>query len=322
MFVHEERDFDALLGIVATKLGLSRGLVEKDYWVTHTLWALHRQGLEVWFKGGTSLSKGFRLIQRFSEDLDLKIEPGTFAALPAVTDWRREGTKVVQGRKDYFQALGTALDVPGARIVLEPCEPKHTWRHANLRVEYPVRHGADLPGVMSPFVLLEVGSARVTPSVACDMTSFVHDELSAQHQLSDFEDNRPTGVRCVHPLVTLLEKLDAMQKRVPNHAAAAATFVRHFEDAAQIILAQETLPPLDEYGSIQALVDEMVAEKQLIAAPNAGHPSFALDPGTRTDEIRDAHAAIAPMFWGPRMSLEKACAIIRTWLTETLRTRA
>lgn len=72
-FVHEDADFPALLNIVARERGIVAALVEKDYWVTHTLWALHRTGLEVWFKGGTSLSKGFGLIQRFSEDLDLMI---------------------------------------------------------------------------------------------------------------------------------------------------------------------------------------------------------------------------------------------------------
>ena len=40
--------------------------------MTHTLWALRAAGFEIWFKGGTSLSKGFALIERFSEDLDLK----------------------------------------------------------------------------------------------------------------------------------------------------------------------------------------------------------------------------------------------------------
>lgn len=68
-FVHEDPDFRELLGIVARDTGIAAALVEKDYWVTHTLWALHETGLELWFKGGTSLSKGFGLIQRFSEDL-------------------------------------------------------------------------------------------------------------------------------------------------------------------------------------------------------------------------------------------------------------
>ena len=40
-FIHQDRDFVDLLRIVARDQGLSPGLVEKDYWVTHTLWALH-----------------------------------------------------------------------------------------------------------------------------------------------------------------------------------------------------------------------------------------------------------------------------------------
>ena len=40
-FVHDDPDFDGLLQIVANNRGLGVALVEKDYWVTHTLWALH-----------------------------------------------------------------------------------------------------------------------------------------------------------------------------------------------------------------------------------------------------------------------------------------
>ena len=62
-FVHEDAEFDDVLRIVAGRRGLAIGLVEKDYWVTHALWALHAEGFDVWFKGGTSLSKGFGLIE-------------------------------------------------------------------------------------------------------------------------------------------------------------------------------------------------------------------------------------------------------------------
>lgn len=73
-FVHEDPGFDDLLQIVAGERGFSRGIIEKDYWAIHSLWHLQMAGFDVWFKGGTSLSKGFRLIERFSEDLDLKID--------------------------------------------------------------------------------------------------------------------------------------------------------------------------------------------------------------------------------------------------------
>ena len=36
-FVHEDPEFEQLLGIVARGAGISEALIEKDYWVTHTL---------------------------------------------------------------------------------------------------------------------------------------------------------------------------------------------------------------------------------------------------------------------------------------------
>ncbi len=63
-FVHDHTEFDALLSVVSDRRGVGVALVEKDYWVTHTLWALEENGLRIWFKGGTSLSKGFGLIEQ------------------------------------------------------------------------------------------------------------------------------------------------------------------------------------------------------------------------------------------------------------------
>ena len=58
------------------RLGLSAGSVEKDLWVCWTPRALFRlasSGPHLTFKGGTSLSKGWKLIDRFSEDIDIVI---------------------------------------------------------------------------------------------------------------------------------------------------------------------------------------------------------------------------------------------------------
>lgn len=66
-FVHENpEEFTDLVQIIVGETGMGRSIIEKDYWVTHTLWALSVSGLDVWFKGGTSLSKGFGLIERRS----------------------------------------------------------------------------------------------------------------------------------------------------------------------------------------------------------------------------------------------------------------
>ena len=92
-FVHDAPELDNLLCIVACETRIAPGLVEKDYWGTHTLWALHHAGIDVWFKGGTSLSKGFGLIERFSEDLDLKLMPGSVSSLPLVSSWKSAGVR-------------------------------------------------------------------------------------------------------------------------------------------------------------------------------------------------------------------------------------
>lgn len=69
-FLHDRRDFDQLLAVIADERGLDPMLVEKDYWIMHCLWGLQAQGFQFELKGGTSLSKGFGVIHRFSEDID------------------------------------------------------------------------------------------------------------------------------------------------------------------------------------------------------------------------------------------------------------
>ena len=317
-YPHEARDFADLVAVVAGRRRLAPALVEKDYWVTHVLWGLHRLGLEIWFKGGTSLSKGFGLIERFSEDLDLKVEPGNGSALDRVKSWKSEGTRAVKDRQAYFDALLHRLRIPGVVVTPDPTFEDRSNRSAQFRVSYTGTHLSGLADVMRPFVLLEIGDARVTPYVQRDMTSFIHEELDELGQLHLFEDNRPKAVRCVHPLVTLIEKLDALHRRVPRADVAPATFVRHFEDAARIIAAEGDLPELDGYESPRALADEMLAQRQVALRPEASDVAFKPNTGARFADIRRAHLAIAPMFWGPRTGIEEACSAIREWIRKRL----
>ncbi len=79
MNLHEDEEvFAELVAITAETIGLPQVYVEKDYWVTKALKHLaeSRHVSEVVFKGGTSLSKAYRLIDRFSEDIDLAVLAG------------------------------------------------------------------------------------------------------------------------------------------------------------------------------------------------------------------------------------------------------
>src|SRR5947207_14243864 len=75
-FLHQRHDFKALVETVADSEKINDpALVEKDYWIMHAVFGLRQLGLTFELKGCTSLSKGFQVIHRFSEDIDVRIEP-------------------------------------------------------------------------------------------------------------------------------------------------------------------------------------------------------------------------------------------------------
>ena len=311
-FVHQDAEFRQLVQIVSRSTGIAAALIEKDYWVTHTLWAIHQTGLDIWFKGGTSLSKGFGLIQRFSEDLDLMVQHGKFSGLPEVTNWTSVNKGPVAKRRAFYDALAAALVVPDASVEQDATRVDKQARSADYLARYPGALLAELGPALSPFVRLEVGRARVVPHVQKSLTSFVHAHLEKQGMLADYVDNRPMEVRCVHPLVTLFEKLDALARRYNRDDMEPDSFIRHYEDAAQIIREENKLPEMEMAAA--ALANDMLEQKDIAALPHADEPALSLDNPEKRVAVYNAYAKIAPMYWGPRIPLDEACETIRTWL--------
>ena len=102
-----------LVESLAEDLGTLPGLIEKDWHVVRALGviaAVDRAGMMPAFSGGTSLSKGWELIKRFSEDIDFKVgEPAASSASRA----RRERTA-------YRERVLAALTGSGFEIIGEP----------------------------------------------------------------------------------------------------------------------------------------------------------------------------------------------------------
>lgn len=76
MHLHENvEDFKDLILLTSEKLNLDPMLIEKDYWITHSLYHLSKSEYKhkVVFKGGTSLTKCYRDLRRFSEDIDIAL---------------------------------------------------------------------------------------------------------------------------------------------------------------------------------------------------------------------------------------------------------
>ena len=73
--LHRDRElFRQMVLLTSEAMRIEPGIVEKDYYVTMFLRALVERQPQIIFKGGTSLSKCYKLIQRFSEDIDLNLE--------------------------------------------------------------------------------------------------------------------------------------------------------------------------------------------------------------------------------------------------------
>jgi hypothetical protein len=133
-FLHERGDFKALVETVAASETINDpALVEKDYWIMHAVFGLKQLGLAFELKGGTSLSKGFGIIQRFSEDIDIRIEP--FDGLQVDTNPNHEKPQHVESRRQFFDKLRDKIKISGiTAIERDTTYDDETLRNAGVRL--------------------------------------------------------------------------------------------------------------------------------------------------------------------------------------------
>jgi Nucleotidyl transferase AbiEii toxin, Type IV TA system len=106
----DEDGFDVAIGRAAGALGdLDPSFVEKDYWVTQVLRVLQTEYPgDFFFKGGTSLSKGYDIIERFSEDVDILVVPLAGASI-------REGEAHLRAITGASQPISASSGTRAAR---------------------------------------------------------------------------------------------------------------------------------------------------------------------------------------------------------------
>ncbi len=99
MFLHERKDlFKELLTATAEFFSVSEDIVEKDYYVFLILKKFNELYPDVVFKGGTSLSKCYKIINRFSEDIDI-----TFTVeIPKTKRSKKIKHGVIDKIKDFY----------------------------------------------------------------------------------------------------------------------------------------------------------------------------------------------------------------------------
>lgn len=190
------------------RMGLPAVAIEKDWWLVHTLSLVFSMKCApaLIFKGGTSLSKGWNLIQRFSEDIDLALDR---EYLGFKDELERAGIRRL--RRKSFQYLTTTF--------LEELKEKFAtagFTDVNIKYREVVNHDQDpiiieiyYPKLtekdtyLKPGVLVEGGSrSLVEPNTERTFTTMVAENYTSQ----PFTD-KPISIPIVNPERTFLEKI-------------------------------------------------------------------------------------------------------------------
>lgn len=302
----------------AANCGLSEGIVEKDFWVCWTLdylfhqspWANHLA-----FKGGTSLSKSFDLIHRFSEDIDL------------ILDWRllesAQKDPWAQRSKNQQDKLNKALNAETEVFLREQFVPRLQEDFAQLLVDefqievdehetqtvnftYPKLFGEDS---ILPMVRLEIGAlAAWTPTTQSEIISY------AAQQYGRIFQNPSTSVLTVMPERTFWEKVTILHKEAfRTNGNFPARYSRHYYD----LFCMDASPvKAAAFRNLDLLARVVTFKDRFYPAGNA-HYDLAkpgtmrlLPPEDCLPVLRDDYAHMRNMLFGEIPSFEEIMTCI------------
>ena len=230
--------------------GLRPAIIEKDYYVTEALRIVAATGDKVIFKGGTSLAKGWNLIQRFSEDADIFLDPQAF--------------KPVLGKRAIDRELKTLRDAVGAHPALTflAAESQTIGGFGrNDRFSYQQLFGG--PGEVANRVLVEAGTASGRePTMIVELRSYLGQFLQETGFSLGAEDEGPFPMRLLHFRRTFVEKLFAIHSKVEllkRDGQPLGTYARHYYDLFQLSGQAEvtTMVHSPEYAAIKADYDRI-----------------------------------------------------------------
>lgn len=213
---------------VAGALATDEGLVEKDWYVVRALAviaAMDHGDVAPAFAGGTSLSKGWGLIQRFSEDIDFKV------AMPEGTSHTRARQHRSAYRARILEALTAEGFTAGTPVIGDAS------RFFSVALTYPSLFSVG-PG-LRPHIRVEMSfHPPALPPMARPLQSLI--ALAQRHP------PEVAAFPCIDPVETAADKLSALAWRVLVRQRGAAgddaTIIRHLHDLAALTRAVEAAP--------------------------------------------------------------------------------
>ena len=294
----DTKEFAPTIDAAAEQFDISATAVEKDYWVSEVLRVV-ASGFPGDFilKGGTSLSKGYDLIQRFSEDIDILIIPGTRGRGATDKLMKRMSESAAAG------IAGTATSYGGAE----------TGRHRSYEIHYPALRPAT--ELIQTRVLLEMGvRGGDQPQEVVTVSSLLGDALArAGTDLKEFPDLEHFDLAVLHPGRTLLEKLvhvhiEAQRLSLNPDRSPDQRIGRHFYDIHELLGDESVQELIRDQIQVEEILKEIAditrvyfikPDEDLEISPPSGFiTSPAFQTGSEVSErLRIAYEATMPQLY-------------------------
>lgn len=234
LYLHELDEFADLIRIISEERGIVPQLIEKDYWIMHCLYGLNQQKFEFELKGGTSLSKGFGIIQRFSEDIDIRIDPAK-APFDVSVGKNHDKPKHIESRKQFYDWLAKEISIEGIISVERDITfDDEKYRSGGIRLIYESLFDGQTG--LKEGILLEIGFDDTTPNEAVTISSWAYDK-AASSPVSVL-NNQASNIKCYHPGYTFVEKLQTISTKFRKQQESGkqpANFLRHYYDLSQLL---------------------------------------------------------------------------------------
>ncbi len=224
--------------------------VEKDWWVTQTLATIFELEIAKYllFKGGTSLSKAWGIINRFSEDIDLALDKsllGFEKGLISKSQIKKLREKSFQYiTTDFYELLKQAFEQKGFTDLKFDFENLGDGDQdpVSILMYYPTV--VEYSNYIQPRVKIELGSRSLKePFSFRNIQSFVG-EMFSDKPFADKVINIP----CVNPERTYLEKLFLLHEEFqrPQEKIRVERLSRHLYDIVKIYQTEYSAKALDK----------------------------------------------------------------------------
>jgi len=267
---------DAVIATAQQK-GIREIYIEKDYWVTYTLFLIfqNESEKEIVFKGGTALSKCFNLIHRFSEDIDLVV-------------LRKEGESENQ-LKNKIKKLSKSISKELPEIDLDGITNK-VGKIRKTAHTYPRILTGPFGQVRDKIILEATWLGNYEPYTTATVTSFVYEMMVRNNQQTLIDDYgmNPFEVLVLDPKRTLCEKIMSLVRfsQTQNPIDDLRNKIRHTYDL-YLMLQDEKLNLFFRSAGFEGMLLR-VAKDDIVSFKNnnkwlGNHPSTALLFSDTTD---------------------------------------